>query len=160
MARGEGQLNWKQSRFWIVIVAMAGVLIGSSIYTFAYAKGFSYMSEDPQVCTNCHVMQQYYDAWLAGPHHQNATCNDCHLPYKQPMRYMTKAENGYHHSKAFTLQNFHEPILPRDVSKQVVQDNCVRCHFDFTHDMAAVKPLVEGDVGCVHCHRSAGHAAR
>ena len=40
-----------------------------------------------------------------------ASCVDCHLPHDFVGKYLAKADNGYHHSKGFTLQDFHEPIL-------------------------------------------------
>ena len=33
-------------------------MVGLGLYTFVYAKGYSYLSNDPQGCANCHVMQE------------------------------------------------------------------------------------------------------
>ena len=77
-------------------------------------------------------------------------------------KYFAKALNGYHHSKGFTLQDFHEPILIKPRNAEILQDNCLRCHGDFVHD-ALVGPrraVHEDDGRCVHCHRGAGHGAR
>ena len=41
---------------------------------------------------------------------------------------LAKAEHGWNHSKAFTLQDFHEPIRITARNAQHVQDNCVACH--------------------------------
>jgi cytochrome c nitrite reductase small subunit len=37
-----------------------GTAIGIGAYTFIYAKGYSYLSNDPGACANCHVMQEHY----------------------------------------------------------------------------------------------------
>ncbi len=43
-------------------------------------------------------------------------------------RCWAKAEHGWNHSKAFTLQDFHEPIQIGARSARLVQDNCLACH--------------------------------
>ena len=86
--------------------AAAGLSIGLGAFAFHYAKGTSYLGNDPATCANCHVMQGYYDAWLAGPHHHAATCNDCHTPAGFVGKYWVKSTNGYHHSTAFTFGGY------------------------------------------------------
>ena len=71
--------------------AAAGLALGVGGYAFYYAKGSSYMGNDPATCANCHVMNAHYSAWLAGPHHQVATCNDCHTPAGTISKYTVKA---------------------------------------------------------------------
>ncbi|HND85948.1 MAG TPA: NapC/NirT family cytochrome c, partial [Pseudobdellovibrionaceae bacterium] len=57
------------------------MLVGLGIYVFIYAKGYSYMSDDPQACINCHIMRENLDTWSKSTHHHVAKCNDCHLPH-------------------------------------------------------------------------------
>ena len=64
----------------IAVFALAGILAGVGAYTFAYAKGGSYLLDDPQACVNCHVMREHLDGWQQSAHHAHAVCNDCHLP--------------------------------------------------------------------------------
>ncbi|MCZ6632812.1 MAG: NapC/NirT family cytochrome c, partial [bacterium] len=89
---------------------MLGCLFGLGSFTLYYGEGFSYFSKDPKACMNCHIMKPQFDSWQKSSHHTLATCVDCHLPHDFLGKYIAKAENGYNHSKAFTLQNFHEPI--------------------------------------------------
>src|SRR6186713_1211704 len=98
---------------------LIGLTIGIGGYTFVYAKGASYMTNDPAACANCHVMQAHYDAWRKSSHHAVAVCNDCHTPANFVGKYMTKASNGWHHSVAFTSGDFHEPIEARTVNKEI-----------------------------------------
>jgi cytochrome c nitrite reductase small subunit len=35
-----------------------GLAVGVGLYTFWYGKGYSYMSNDPAACANCHIMNE------------------------------------------------------------------------------------------------------
>jgi cytochrome c nitrite reductase small subunit len=144
---------------WIA-VALAGLALGLSAFTFRYAEGLSYFSTDPRACANCHIMNDQFASWSRGPHHGDAGCVDCHLPHATVAKYVAKALNGYHHSKGFTLQDFHEPILIKAHNAEILQENCLRCHEELVHDVAAAGGSPEREVRCVHCHRNVGHGAR
>jgi cytochrome c nitrite reductase small subunit len=133
--------------------AAVGLALGVGGYAFWYAKGYSYLGNDPATCANCHVMQGHLDGWQAGPHHRVATCNDCHTPHALVAKYVVKALNGYHHSMAFTLGNFPDVIHARPMSAAVVEANCRRCHQDLTDSIVGHG----GGVSCVRCHASVGH---
>jgi len=143
-----------------VLVALALVLaipVGIGAFTFVYAKGFSYLSTDPRACVNCHVMNPQYDGWRTSGHRHAATCVQCHLPDHGIGKWVAKADHGFRHSVAFTLQNFKEPIEITPHDREIVRVNCVRCHADFVHAALGVAPGREID--CLHCHRRAGHGA-
>ena len=46
----------------LVLTCLLGVPAGIGVFTFVYAKGFSYLSTDPRACVNCHIMNPQYDA--------------------------------------------------------------------------------------------------
>jgi cytochrome c nitrite reductase small subunit len=147
----------------VLLAAVVGVAIGMAGFTFSYAEGLSYFSTDPKACANCHIMNDQFASWTKGPHHGDATCVDCHLPHDFVAKYLAKGLNGYHHSKGFTLQDFHEPILIKPRNAAILQSACLRCHGDFVHDalVAGASAQPEHDDGrCVHCHRGVGHGAR
>jgi cytochrome c nitrite reductase small subunit len=133
-----------------------GTLLGMSAYTFQYAEGTSYLSNDPRACVNCHIMRDQYEGWLKATHHDVATCNDCHVPQDFLGKYFTKIEHGYRHSKGFTFQDFHEPIQITHGSRSIVQANCVRCHQSLVQELG----VHSGDADCAHCHSGIGHSAR
>jgi cytochrome c nitrite reductase small subunit len=136
--------------------AAGGIAAGLGGFTFVYARGASYLTDDPAACANCHVMQDHYDGWRKSSHHAAAVCNDCHVPHGFWGKYFTKALNGYHHSKAFTLGGFQEPIQIKERSRAVVEAECRHCH----GELAAVidGPHGEGQpVACLRCHGSVGH---
>ena len=142
-----------------VLVVMLGIFGGVGVFTFGYGQGSSYLSNDPLACANCHIMQDHYDSWLNSGHHHVAVCNDCHLPHHFAGKWVTKADNGFFHSLAFTLENFHEPIQIKPRNRRVTQNACLSCHADFVHQMLPEQP--GGEVlSCVHCHSHVGHALR
>ena len=75
MQRFDLELVMQRSLALIIVVAvLLGVVIGLGTYTFIYAKGYSYLTNNPAACANCHVMQAQYEAWLKSSHHSAATC--------------------------------------------------------------------------------------
>ena len=134
-----------------------GIIVGVGGLTFVYAKGYSYLSNDPRACANCHIMQEYYDSWVKSSHHHAATCNDCHVPHQTLGKYYVKARNGFNHSKAFTLQNFPDPIRITKANLGALQHNCLECHATIVSEIAAHKDVGQGVVRCTQCHRSTGH---
>ena len=142
------------------MAGLVGLVLGLGAFTFSYGEGLSYFSTDPRACANCHIMNDEYQSWGKGPHHAAAGCVDCHLPHALLPKLLAKASNGYHHSKGFTLQDFHEPILIKPRNAAILQDSCLRCHGDFVHELMIGGKRPEDAISCVHCHRNAGHGAR
>jgi cytochrome c nitrite reductase small subunit len=139
----------------LALSVLGGVLLGSGVYTFDYAEGTSYMSNDPAACVNCHIMREQYDGWQKTTHHAVATCNDCHTPHDLVGKYTTKMVHGYRHSKGFTFQDFHEPIRITEKDREIVEANCVRCHTELVSQISGPEPA-----GCTRCHSDVGHGAR
>lgn len=137
--------------------AALGLLAGLGLYTFGYAEGLSYFSSDPRACANCHIMNAEYDSWVKSSHHIVARCVDCHLPHDLPGKLLAKAENGWHHSKGFTLQDFHEPIMIKPKNGKILQEACLRCHGELVHALTAGSTTDADAVRCVHCHKHVGH---
>ena len=118
------------------------------------------MSDSPLTCVNCHIMRDHYDGWARSSHHAAATCNDCHTPHDLVGKYVTKAENGFWHSKAFTLQDFKEPIRIRPSNARVLIEACIHCHRDLVSEVVGHGTLGNETLNCVHCHASVGHGAQ
>lgn len=141
----------------ILLCAAIGILAGAGGFTFYYAKGLSYFSSDPKACVNCHVMNDEYDSWQKSSHHYAAKCIDCHIPHTFPQKYMVKAQNGWNHSRAFTLQNFEEPIRIKPGNLNVLQQNCLHCHEGIVSEINRHDQYVKSGPRCTECHRSVGH---
>ena len=143
------------------------VIVVIGLYTFYNAKGLSYFSNDSEACNNCHIMNDVYNDWSRGAHSQKiagkprATCNDCHLPHNFVEKWVAKAESGVGHAYAFT---FKLDVLPTNLtatqkSKNMIQDNCVRCHSEMVSKVVnpTTNPHGNGSLSCVSCHESVGH---
>jgi len=143
-----------------MLAVLVGVLLGVGAFTFDYAEGLSYFSRDPAACANCHIMLPQYDSWQKASHHTVATCVDCHLPHDFVGKYVAKADNGYRHSRAFTFQDFPEPIAITDSNARILQENCVECHEGVIHDALQSAHTADDEMRCVHCHRDVGHGER
>jgi cytochrome c nitrite reductase small subunit len=141
----------------ILIAVSVGTAAGIGSYTFVYAKGASYLSNDPRACANCHIMQDHLDGWIKSSHRSVATCNDCHTPSNFVLKYWTKADHGFFHSLAFTTDKFHEPIQMKGRSRRVTENACRQCHQTVVHDIEAVTTPGE-TLSCIRCHASVGHA--
>jgi len=141
----------------VLLAVLAGVVCGVGGYTFWYGQGFSYLSDDPAACRNCHVMNEHYDGWLKASHHGVATCNDCHTPHALIPKYLTKAENGFWHSKGFTLQDYPTPIRIRPHNRRVLNRNCMGCHRELVSEVIVTHGRDTSRLDCIRCHATAGH---
>ena len=145
----------------VLISAVVGIALGLGMFTFQFARGFAYLSNDPNQCANCHIMRDQLESWQKSSHHGRAVCNDCHSPHALIPKLLTKADNGWNHSLKFTLQTFADPIRIRPVNAERLHENCIRCHGEFVADIrTAVSHGDAGDVNCVRCHANVGHGSR
>ena len=142
--------------FYLVLAVSLGMLTGLGFFTFGYAEGASYLKDDPTACINCHVMQDHYDSWLKSSHAHVATCNDCHLSHHAIGKWVTKSDNGFFHSIAFTLDNYDRPIKIKTRNREVTQKACLHCHGDLVHEIASIDDN-RGTLYCFTCHSDVGH---
>jgi cytochrome c nitrite reductase small subunit len=140
-----------RSLFGALLIVLPGIVVGLSGYTFYYARGYSYLLDDPQACINCHVMRDNHIAWGVSSH-RNVTCNGCHVPHHPITQWYAKAESGIRHSYVFTFDN--PQVLRLSPSgERTVEANCIRCH---ASTLSAV--FHREGVRCFDCHRGVGHA--
>ncbi len=169
-----------------MLAALAiGAALGLGAYTFVYAKGASYLSTDPAVCANCHIMGEHFTAWQRSSHRAAAGCSDCHMPHDVVRKYLTKASNGFWHSVAFTSGRFPDPLMIKPHNRAVVERACRHCHGAVTQAIAAGtgrsgliragagglptprRPQLHDGIGtageelaCTFCHTYVGHWVR
>ena len=137
---------------------LCGLAAGVGLYTFAYARGASYMTDDPRACANCHVMEEQYSAWSRSSHRSVAVCNDCHTPPGFLPKYATKALNGFNHSLAFTTGRFPDPIHITQRNRRVTQSSCSKCHAAIVETIDTSSAHTGGErLDCLACHRNVGH---
>ena len=140
----------------IAAAVIVGTAIGLGSYTFIYAKGYSYLTNDPAACANCHVMRDHYNAWTRASHRAVAVCNDCHTPPGLIPKYLTKAQNGFWHSFYFTTGRYPDPLRITPRNTDATEKACRKCH-------AAIVTAIEGPhpetnrLSCIRCHATVGH---
>src|SRR5512134_1230970 len=129
-------------RIGLALGLAVGLVLGIGGYTFIYARGYSYLTNDPESCVNCHVMQEQYSGWVTSSHRSVAVCNDCHAPHDVIGKYVTKARNGFWHSFYFTTGGFPDPIRITPRNARVTEEACRTCHDPIVQ---AIDPIPHGD---------------
>jgi len=152
-----------QWRFLVLI--LVGIGFGFILLALHLGRATSYLSDNPATCVNCHVMAPYHATWERGSHGKVATCNDCHIPHDNFVKsFLFKAQDGMRHSYVFTFRLEPQVIRIKQAGKEVVQQNCIRCHSNQIHPISlraisARKIQEEGDGYCWDCHRETPHGS-
>ncbi len=141
----------------IITSAIAvGLLAGVGGYTFIYAKGGSYLTNDPAACANCHSMTNEYRGWTVSSHRAVATCNDCHMPDAPLQKVVAKLSNGFWHSFAFTTGRYPEHIRIKPHNRDIAEKNCRRCHSEIVAHIDRAHSGTD-ELKCTGCHADVGH---
>lgn len=146
-----------------LLFIIVGLTVGIGVYTFIYAKGGSYLTNDPQACANCHVMEAHFTSWVKSSHRSVAACNDCHTPSGFFGKYATKASNGFWHSFAFTTGDFPDPLRIKPHNLEITEAACRKCHTEITDAIEHGSISQSADrieVSCIRCHNTVGHWVR
>lgn len=146
-----------ENRFTLAVAILVGLAVGVGVYTFAYARGASYMTDDARACANCHVMEDQFAGWTKSSHRAVAVCNDCHTPPGLVPKYATKALNGWNHSWAFTTGRYPDPIGITPRNRRVTEAACRKCHEQIVESIDAVPAGHRERLDCLSCHRDVGH---
>jgi len=148
----------------VAAAILFGMVLGLGAYTFVYARGYSYVTNDPAACANCHVMQDHFNAWTRSSHRAVAACNDCHTPPGHVEKYLVKARNGFWHSFYFTTGRYPDPIRITPRNQDVTERACRGCHEPI---VSAIDPIAflpargpadqPAGLSCILCHSEVGH---
>ncbi len=145
-----------QSTLWVLALAAVAALAAIGLFTFIYARGYSYLLDDSSACANCHIMREHYQSYQISSH-RHAVCNDCHVPHDSVAhKYLIKGINGFRHSYAFTFKDVQVPVITAD-DRVIVQENCIRCHQSRVSDMLRGPDDLKQPGFCTRCHRGVGH---
>ena len=151
------------SRWKYLIIMTMGATIGLASYVFYISRAYSYLSDEPKTCVNCHIMAPQYATWNHSSHRERTNCNDCHVPHNNVLnKYYFKAKDGLRHASVFTMRGEPQVIFIKQEGQEVVQDNCIRCHTNVIkdHRMMAMKNNVNEERierKCWDCHREVPH---
>jgi len=151
-------------RTWILVVTLSvGIFVGLLAYVFYISKAWSYLSDEPETCVNCHIMSPQYATWNHSAHRSYTNCNSCHVPQDNIFRkYYFKAKDGLRHATIFTLRNEPQVIFIKEEGREAVQENCIRCHENVITDykLKAYSDTYDhyrSDRKCWDCHRQTPH---
>jgi cytochrome c nitrite reductase small subunit len=167
----------------LVASGLVGMAAGLGVFTFGYARGYSYLTNDPAACANCHIMSEHFAAWSKASHHAVATCNDCHTPHNLLGKYAVKGMNGFWHSFYFTTGRYPDPLRITERNRTVTEHACRYCHAEITdaidHGPGTISAAPEtrranllrlspprapqraGEpISCIRCHKYVGHWVR
>ena len=179
----------RTQRLALVAALFVGLTAGLGLFTFGYARGYSYLTNDPRACANCHIMSEHYAAWTKASHRAVATCNDCHTPHDVIGKYTVKAKNGFWHSFYFTTGGYPDPLRITEGNRKVTEEACRYCHATITeaidHGPGSVSEAQRGaaagdstmrasasavggahagpageEISCIRCHMYVGHWVR
>ncbi len=134
-----------------------GAFVGLGAFVLYVSRAPSYLSDSPETCINCHVMNTQYISWQHSSHVEAATCNDCHVPHDNVVRhYGFKAKDGLWHATVFTMRWEPQVIRLSEGAIPVVESNCRRCH-EQVIDGVSLAVHQAGDFRCWDCHRQVPH---
>jgi cytochrome c nitrite reductase small subunit len=165
----------RPQRWALATALLVGAAAGLGLFTFGYARGYSYLTNDPRACANCHIMSEHFAAWTKASHHSVATCNDCHTPHDLIGKYVVKARNGFWHSFYFTTGGYPDPLRITPANREVTESACRYCHAEITEaidhrartvslatqtETGAHAPLAGEPISCIRCHTYVGHWVR
>ncbi|MFA8433677.1 MAG: cytochrome c nitrite reductase small subunit [Marinifilaceae bacterium] len=150
--------QWK-----IPVIVLMGIFVGLGVHVLYISKAASYLSDKPETCVNCHVMAPQFATWNHSSHREVATCNDCHVPHDNVFRkYFFKAKDGMRHASMFALRLEPQVIFIKEEGRDVVHENCIRCHSQVVTE-AKLVGRVENHIHhrtdrlCWDCHREVPH---
>lgn len=105
-------------------------------------------------CASCHVMAEA--AWThSQSSHAKLACNECHAPAPLGHKLVFKTEAGTRDIYHNTFQSVADVIHANQSTKDVVQENCRRCHAVTISTVA-----MDSKPYCTDCHRTVPHKSR
>ena len=142
----------------ILLGVVIGVAVGIGAYTFAYAKGWSYLSTTRRpapTATSC------ANSTTAGSSHppRGGDLQRLSHPGKLIGKYATKASNGFWHSFYFTTGGY-GTTFKSDRNREITEHACRKCHGEIVGAIEPAHPAGRRATRCLRCHDSVGHLLR
>ena len=147
-----------------VAICSVAMVMGLFTYVVSESRMFSYLSDDPKVCINCHTMNTHYATWQHSSHREKANCVDCHLPKDAFFdKMLAKSKDGFNHSVSMTTGSYGYNLQASADASRRIQDNCIYCHEEAVSQMLENDKLYETTEAetngrpCWDCHREVPH---
>lgn len=150
-------------RWKLPVLLTLAVFTGLGFFSFYISNAVSYLGDNPETCVNCHIMAPQYATWYHSSHREKTNCNDCHVPHNNLInKYFFKAKDGLRHATIFTLRLEPQVIFIKEAGREVVHNNCIRCHSTLLTDSKLLAYTSEThefrmERKCWDCHRETPH---
>ena len=143
----------------VLVSALVGLTVGLGLYTFVYARGYAYLTNNPQACANCHVMHGILRCLdQVAPPRGSGLQRLSHAPTISPASTLTKIENGFFHSLAFTSGRFPDNIFIRSRDERVTEIHLPQLPRT-NHHRHRRPASASNTISCIRCHFDVGHSA-
>lgn len=135
---------------WLVVILALIVGVGMAIGTSLAITA----TDQARFCGGCHSMSE---AALthAKSIHAKLSCNECHAPYNPFAKTPFKLKEGLRDIPATALGNIPDLIHAGERTREVIQENCLRCHGSV---IESVNMTVKSH--CTDCHRHVPHTPK
>ncbi|HEX2919627.1 MAG TPA: cytochrome c nitrite reductase small subunit [Bacteroidales bacterium] len=150
-------------RWKLPVLVLVAIFTGLSFFAVYISNAPSYLGDDPETCVNCHIMAPQYTTWYHSSHREKTNCNDCHVPHNNVLnKYFFKAKDGLRHATIFTLRKEPQVIFIKEAGREVVHNNCIRCHSELITDSKLLAynsqtHTFRTERKCWECHRETPH---
>lgn len=134
---------------WFLLLAVIGC--GLLLMVKIPALGLA----EADFCGQCHAMDYQMETYLHSSHAQAANCGDCHDPHGLITGSVFAAYTGTRDVYRVLSDTTPLEIKTYELSKKVLQGNCMRCHGDIMGLAGDTRD--EGGVYCFQCHRGIVH---
>jgi cytochrome c nitrite reductase small subunit len=134
---------------WVAVLAVLGFF--GMMLVKVPALGLA----EAEFCGMCHAMDYQVNTYLHSPHAQEANCGDCHDPHGLVTGSMYAVYTGSRDVYRVVTNTIPSEIRATDLSKKVIQGNCLRCHGDIMGDIGDTSQ--NGGAYCFQCHRNTVH---
>jgi len=123
-------------------LSLVGKLGLVALFLMLAITGSVAVTERPQFCNSCHIMNSYYKSWKVSSHHME-NCLDCHL---------VPGVAGHVRGKINGLAQLVDCVMDRYGTKPNATVQDVSCLRDGCHSIAALatKPLTHGKTKFAH----------
>lgn len=134
---------------WLGVLAVAGFAM--MLMVKVPALGLA----EAGFCGNCHAMEEQVSTYLHSPHSYAANCGDCHDPHGLVTGSAYAAYTGTRDVYRVVTNTTPLEIRATNLSKTVLQQNCLRCHGDIMADIGDTRE--NGGRYCFDCHHEIVH---
>jgi cytochrome c nitrite reductase small subunit len=134
---------------WLLVLAVIG--FGMMLMTKIPALGLA----EAGFCGRCHAMDYQVETYLHSPHALEANCGDCHDPHGLVTGSAFAVYTGTRDVYRVLTNTVPLEIKTTDLSKNVLQANCLRCHGEVMTEVGDTRE--NGGSYCFHCHRNIVH---